>query len=388
MQFGIDRLAQDNFAILKGKRVGIFTNLSAVDHNLTPTYELFNRLDGIQLAALFTPEHGLGGAIHDGVAISSTVDSKTGIPIHSLYGDTLAPTAEMLTGLDVMVCDIQDIGVRYYTFLWTLSYILEACGEHHVPVMILDRPNPIGDQIDGGTLAPHLASLVGRFPIPIQHGMTIGELAKMINANWNLYPAELEVIACIGLHRGMQWPKTGRPFVPPSPNMPHFTTALHYPGACLIEGTNLSEGRGTALPFEIVGAPFIDSISLADKLNMTGLPGAVPRPHQFIPGTSKFTGKTCGGVQIHITEPSQYRPLETWLTVLQTIREMYPGEFNWLPPSGDLQHFDRLIGDEKVRATIDSGDSLDRFMAEWSSFQEQFRQQRARYLIYGEVDGF
>lgn len=379
MQFGIDRLEADNFAPLSGKRVGLFTNLSAVNHALIPTYELFHRAQNVQLVALFSPEHGLAGAVADGVAVGSAVDGRTGLPIHSLYGDTLAPTETMLAGIDVLVCDIQDIGVRYYTFLWTLSYILEACGEHHVPVMILDRPNPLGDTIDGGSWNPRLASLVGRFPIPIQHGMTSGELARMVNGIWNPHPAELQVFPCDGWQREQQWPATRRPFVPPSPNMPHFITALHYPGACLVEGTNLSEGRGTALPFEVVGAPFIDSISLANSLNEIGLPGAAARPHQFTPTASKFAGETCGGVQIHITDMAQYRPLEVWLTVIKTIHDLHAAEFDWLAP-----HFDRLIGDEIMRRMIDDSLSIDSITSEWSAFHEQFRQQRGPFLIYGE----
>ncbi len=379
MQFGIDRLEADNFAPLSGKRVGLFTNLSAVNHALLPTYELFHRAENVQLVALFSPEHGLAGAVADGVAVGSTIDSRTRVPVHSLYGDTLAPTETMLADIDMFLCDIQDIGVRYYTFLWTLSYILEACGEQHVPVMILDRPNPLGDKIDGGRLEAHLASLVGRFPIPIQHGMTIGEMARMVNATWNPHPAELEVIPCTGLDRHQQWPATCRPFVPPSPNMPHFITAIHYPGACLIEGTNLSEGRGTALPFEVVGAPFIDSMLLADTLNGISLPGTVARPHQFTPSASKFAGQTCGGVQVHVIGMAQYRPLETWLVVLKTIHDIYPADFNWLAP-----HFDRLIGDDSVRQKIDDGASIDSIMSEWLSFHEQSKNQRAPFLLYGE----
>ena len=379
MHFGIDRLEGDKFTLLSGKRVGLFTNISAVNRDLIPTYELFHRAENIQLVSLLSPEHGLAGAVADGVAVGSTTDTRTGVPVHSLYGDTLAPTEAMLAEIDVLVCDIQDIGVRYYTFLWTLTHILEACGEHHVPVIILDRPNPLGDKIDGGSLAPHLASLVGRFPIPIQHGMTIGEMARMVNAIWNPHPAELDVIPCDGWKRDYQWSATDRPFVPPSPNMPHFITTVHYPGACLVEGTNLSEGRGTALPFEIAGAPFIDSVSLADTLHRVGLSGAAARPHQFTPTASKFTGETCGGVQIHVTDIAQYRPLEVWLIVLKTIHDTYPAEFSWLAP-----HFDRLIGDDKVRQIIDDGTSIDIVTSEWSSFHQQFRQQRAPFLIYSE----
>jgi uncharacterized protein YbbC (DUF1343 family) len=275
----------------------------------------------------------------------------------------------MLADINLMVCDIQDIGVRYYTFLWTLTHILEACGEQGVPVLILDRPNPLGDYIDGGGLEPELASLVGRFPIPIQHGMTIGELALMVNDLWNPTPAEVEIMRCDGWNReGCRWP-----FVPPSPNMPHLSTALHYPGACLVEGTQLSEGRGTALPFEIVGAPFIDGFTLAEALN--SLPRAVARPHAFQPTASKFAGEICSGVQIHMLEG--FRPLEVWLRVLHTIRHLYPDQFEWIP-----YHFDRLIGDTTTRQQIEDGVSVEDIVAGWQDFHQAFREQRAPYLLY------
>lgn len=382
MKFGIDRLVDEEFALLQDQRVGLFTNLSAVDGELRSSYLVF--ADHVQLTALFGPEHGLAGVAADGVTVPSSVDTRTDVPVHSLYGDSFAPTADMLADIDIMVCDIQDIGVRYYTFLWTVTYILEACGAHHVPVMILDRPNPLGDRIDGGTLAPHLASLVGRFPIPIQHGMTLGELALMFNDLWNPTPAALSVVRCEDWLRDQRWPEIKRPFVPPSPNMPHFTTALHYPGACLVEGTTLSEGRGTALPFEVVGAPYIDGLALATSLDKQ-LSGASARPVQFQPAASKYAGEVCGGIQVHITDLAQYRPLEAWLTILKTIHDMYPAAFQWLPRHGNLQHFDRLIGDETTRQQIESGQSIEDVIADWPAFHEAFRRQREPFLLYEDV---
>src|SRR5664279_4071464 len=256
---GLDILAADEFKRLAGKRIGLFTNPSAVDASLNSALSLFKAAAAngqIRLEALFAPEHGIDAAAADGVEIASS--SERNLPIYSLYGETQRPTVEMLDRIDLIVCDIQDIGVRYYTFLWTLTHILEAAGERGVEVLILDRPNPLGGVVvEGSPLDPALSSLVGRCSLPIRHGMTLGELAQWFNARWNPTPAVLDVIPCEGWTRSMLWEATGLTFVPPSPNMPHPATIWQYPGACLIEGTNLSEGRGTALPFEIVGAPFI-----------------------------------------------------------------------------------------------------------------------------------
>jgi len=365
VKLGIDQLVANDFAPLKGLRVGLFTNLSAVDSRLIPTYDLFRLSDAVQLVALFSPEHGLAGAAADGVQVASGIDIKSGVPIYSLYGESYRPTPAMLADVDIIVCDIQDIGVRYYTFLWTITHILEACGEYGVRVMLLDRPNPLGNHMDGSGLEPEQASLVGRYPIPIQHGMTLGELVSMINALWNPTPAELTIIPYEG-------EPTWKLFVPPSPNMPHLVTAQHYPGACLIEGTTLSEGRGTALPFEIVGAPGLDSWELATQLNALDLPGVRFRPHQFQPTASKHTGQLCGGVQVHILDAQVYRPLLVWLHV---IRQMRP-YFEWLP------HFDRLIGDTSTRQKLDAGISVDEITSEWVIFLDKFDAKRQPYLLY------
>ncbi len=384
MRFGIDRLIDDHFAPLRGKRVGLFTNLSAVNRDLITTYDIFRSTQEINLVALFGPEHGFAATAADGVSVNTVTDPRTGIPVYSLYGETIRPTAEMLEGIDVIVCDIQDIGVRYYTYLWTLTYILEACGAQDVAVLILDRPNPLGSTVDGSPLDAALSSMVGRYSIPIQHGMTIGELALMINAHWNSTPADVTVIPCDGWQRSQTWDQLHRPFIPPSPNMPHFVTALHYPGACLIEGTILSEGRGTPLPFEVVGAPFIDSWTLTTDLNDLNMAGIRFRPHQFQPNASKYKGENCNGVQAHITDVVAYRPLFVWLNVIQTIMKLYSEEFAWLPTHQEngIQHLDRLIGDAKVRALLNSGHSIDTLTAKWTAFQQQFSRDAAEYLLY------
>lgn len=385
---GIENLIMQQFEPLQGKRIGLMSNPGAVDNKLRTTYDILRNAPQVQLTALFAPEHGFLGATPDGEKIASQTDPLTGLPIFSLYGDSLRPTPEMLSHIDLMLCDIQDIGVRYYTFLWTISHIIEACGENNVAVIILDRPNPLGDTISGSLLEAEFSSLVGRYNIPIQHGITLGEMLNMLNQTVNPTQAELTVIPCENYHPGMSWQDTGRHFIPPSPNMPHLVTVNHYPGACLIEGTNLSEGRGTALPFEIIGAPFINAVSLADDLNALNLSGIFFRAHHFKPTSSKFTGKDCHGVQAHILDVQTYEPISTWLNVIHMIRHRYPQEFQWLEPytENGLYHFDRLIGNADVRQQIDAGTNIETIMASWSDYADEFRRTRQPYLLYDIVD--
>ncbi len=373
---GIEVLRANHFAQLQGKRVGLFTNLNAVDSNLVSTYDILRHAPEVNLTAIFSPEHGLTAALADGQNISSSVDARTGLSIYSLYGATEHPTAEMLANVDVIVCDSQDIGVRYYTFTWTMSHILEAAGEHGVEVIILDRPNPLGGYPFGAPLDTRFASLVGRFPVPTQPGMTMGEMAQLFNTQWNPTPAKLSVIACEGYTRGMAWEETGLTFVPPSPNMPRLLTAQHYPGACLVEGTSLSEGRGTALPFEIVGAPGLDGYDLAKTLNAQGWAGVRFRPHVFQPNASKYAGELCSGMQVHITDARAYQPLPVWLGVLAAIYQQQP--FTW------NDHFERLIGTDKVRHLIETNAPQDNLFAEWQASCADFDTLRQPYLIYEE----
>lgn len=383
-KLGIENLVQQDFAPLQGKRVGLMSNPSAVNQKLSLTYNILRNTPQVKLTALFSPEHGFLGAIPDGEKIGTQTDTYTGLPVFSLYGDSLRPSKEMLNLIDVMLCDIQDIGVRYYTFLWTITYIIEACGENGIPVIILDRPNPLGDRIDGSSLEPEFASLVGRYNVPVQYGMTMGEMLNMLNQTVNPTPTELHVIPCEGYQRNTSWEDLNLAFVPPSPNMPHLVTAKHYPGSCLIEGTNLSEGRGTALPFEILGAPFIDAIQLADELNDLHLSGIRFRPHYFKPTTSKYAGIECHGVQAHIVDMQSYEPFQTWLQVIYVLCHRYPEQFRWREPyiPNGVYPFDRLIGNAHVRRQIDDGVKVETIVAEWADYLLRFNQERHAYLLY------
>lgn len=393
---GLDVLQANDFAQLAGQRVGLMTNPSAIDRQIRSAYRVLTDAPEVTMTALFAPEHGFAGAAPDAEIITTTLDPRTGLPVHSLYGDIYRPSADMLAELDLLVCDIQDIGVRYYTYTWTVSHILEAAGEHGVRVMILDRPNPLGGMIvDGPLLEMSQSSFVGRFPVPVRHGLTLGELAAMINVTWNPTPADLSVIHCEGWRRDMTWDTTGLPWVPPSPNMAHYDTLQQYPGACLIEGTQLSEGRGTTLPFQIAGAPWIDAEALADQLNSEAWAasmGARFRPHTFLPFHSKWTGQTCRGIHVHITDPTRWRSIDIWLGLIITIRAMYPDQFAWLPrhPDSGTQHFDRLIGTAWVRREIEAsveagtttGATLARFAAEWAEDCRAFELTRRPFLYY------
>ncbi|MBI5931089.1 MAG: DUF1343 domain-containing protein [Chloroflexi bacterium] len=382
---GLEVLCADHYHPLHGQRVGLMTNPGATDAQFNTTYQIFTHAPEIQLVALFGPEHGFVGAAADGAEVNSSVDPHTGIPVYSLYGATFRPTADMLKNVDVLVCDIQDIGVRYYTYLWTVSYILEAAGEYGVEVMLLDRPNPLGGSVIAGPpLDPSVASFVGRHPIPVQHGMTLGEMAQLLNTIYNPSPARLTVIPCKGWQRVMTWQDTGRAWVPTSPAIGHLSAVQHYPGACFLEGTTLSEGRGTTLPFEIVGAPYMDGITLAESLNAQNWVGVRFRPHTFQPTASKWVGQECQGVQAHITDLNQWRPIETWLKVICHIRALYPDKFEWLPINSKTGHchFDLLAGSSILRDQIEAGATVAKLTAGWAEFCAEFEQLRQPFLLY------
>jgi uncharacterized protein YbbC (DUF1343 family) len=379
---GLEVLCSSSFAPLRGLRIGLLTNPSAVTQDLVSAYDIFCGATQVKLRALFSPEHGFAAAARDGEPVASSNDPRSGVPVHSLYGETLRPTPAMLSGLDALVCDIQDIGVRYYTYAWTIGYAMEAAGAAGIPVFILDRPNPLGDVVDGLLVEAGYESLVGAKPVPVQHGMTLGELMQLLNAAQPT-PTQLEIIACEGYQQSMTWEATRLPFVPPSPAMPHISTVRQYAGACLLEGTNISEGRGTSLPFEICGAPFIDGVMLAEQLNALGLAGVRFRPHVFTPTASKYAGELCSGVQAHIIGAG-FRPLLTWVAVLMVLRDTYPDHFQWLPPYhvGDNAHFERLAGGVALRAHIEARTPLIELAAAWDAAAGRWREQRAPYLLY------
>ncbi len=379
---GIDALQVDDFAVLRGLKVGLLTHPAAVDAQLRSPYHIFTSTKELTLTALLSPEHGLWGVALNGEYVQSTIDPRTGVPIHSLYGEQLRPTLEMMAGLDVLVVNMQDVGVRYYTYLWSLSHVLEAAGAHGLPVIILDRPNPLSGQVvHGPGVRKGFESLVGRASIPILHGLTIGEFAQWYNARHNPTPGDLSVVTCRGWNRSMTWQETRQPWISTSPAMPHFSTLMHYPGACLIEGTTLSEGRGTYLPFEVAGAPGLDPIDLAEALNRLDIPGTAYRAHVFKPTISKHAGEACFGVQVHAVG-RDFDPIRAWVAVIVMVKKLFPDLFGWAEPHNGRYHLDLLSGSSILRELIDVGAQLDEIMLAWDDTGRDFIAERRAYLLY------
>ncbi len=380
---GLDILLSERLDVLRNQRVGLVTNPTGVTRDLNSNIAAL-RAAGVNLVALFGPEHGFTASAADATPITSGRDARTGLPIHSLYGDTRQPTDEMLAHLDVMLFDLQDVGVRFYTYTATLALTLKACAASGVRLVVLDRPNPInGITVEGPLLEPALQSFIGQGPLPIRYGMTIGELAQFYNRELNI-GAELTVIALRGWTRAMWFDETGLTWVPPSPGMPHESTTIVYPGMCFIEGTNLSEGRGTALPFEIAGAPWLDGYALAEELNAQRLDGVRFRAITFSPEASKHAGRVCGGVQVHVTDRAAFRAVTTGLRVIAACRAQAPARFEFLSTSweGKPPHVDLLTGTPRVRAALVSNPSIDLLAKEWSPELARFNQTRRRHLAY------
>lgn len=372
IQTGLSVLLTDHLAQLRDRRVGLITHPPAVTANLISNVDAL-RAAGVKVTTLFGPEHGFGGAAPDGATVPDARDPRTGLPVYSLYGSTKEPTAEMLAQVDVLLFDMQDIGARFYTYLSTLWHVLRGAARHARSVIVLDRPNPIGGaRVDGPLVAPGYESFVGVAPMPIQHGLTMGELARYFNSEFNLN-ADLTVIALRGWQRSQWFDETGLPWVPTSPAMPHLSTATVYPGMCLIEGTNLSEGRGTALPFEICGAPWIDGYALAHALNALDLPGVRFRPITFEPWASKHAGQRCEGVQVHVLDRVRYEPIMTGLHVIAAARAQRLDRFAFRPES-----FDRLYGSAHGRALIEA----QRISREWAADLDQFKRLIQPYGLY------
>jgi uncharacterized protein YbbC (DUF1343 family) len=379
---GLDRIVNERRDLLQGRRVGLVTSASAATRDVTPAAEALR--SACTLAALFGPEHGVTAHAADGAGMPSQIDARTGLPIYSLYGETKKPTPNMLEGVDLLVFDIQDVGVRFYTYIWTMSYVLEAAAEHGIPLIVLDRPNPIGGQIlEGPVLEPGYASFVGRYLLPVRHAMTVGELAQLFNAKRKL-DADLTVVRVEGWQRSMWFDETRLPWIPPSPAMPKLEAATVYPGTCLLEGTNVSCGRGTATPFESIGAPWIDGYRLASALNELSLPGVRFRPTFFTPSVGQYAGQTCQGVYLHVLDRETFRPLRAGLHIVSAIRALWPDAFSWRETSweGHPPHFDLLIGNDWVRKWVDKGQPVDEIAARWQPALDQFKTLRKRYLLY------
>ncbi len=376
---GIEVLLSDSLSLVRGRRVGLITNHTGRDRAGTPSIDLLADHPEVELVALFSPEHGIRGSAEAGVRVESGVDGRTGLPVHSLYGETRAPTPGMLDGIDVLLFDIQDIGTRYYTYLSTMALSMEAAGEHGIPFVVLDRPNPIGgDPVQGNILDPAFSSFVGLYPIPMRHGLTAGEFARMAAGEFGV-EVELSVAVVDGWERTMLFGETGIPWIAPSPNMPSVESALHYPGTCLFEGTPISVGRGTDRAFQLVGAPWLDGDALAARLNVLGVPDARFVAVRFTPanpGDGKFGGTEIGGVRLEADGP-EYDPTLAALALLAEIKTVSGDEWSWR-----TGHFDRLAGTDGLRVALDAGATYAELADGWGEGLEDYLARRAAYLLY------
>jgi uncharacterized protein YbbC (DUF1343 family) len=385
---GLARLAREGNESLVDKRVGLICNPTSVDAELNHAIDIL-RGKGVNLTALFGPEHGVRGDAQDMIGVGDDKDPVTGLPVFSLYGHTeasLSPTAEMLDQVDIVIFDVQDVGSRYYTFVWTMVLAMRACAKAHKQFIVLDRPNPIGGvHVEGGAIQPGFESFVGLVSCPNRHGMTAGEIARWRHAAEGM-DLELAVIAMRGWERDLYFEHTGLPWVLPSPNMPTVDTALVYPGMCLVEGTELSEGRGTTRPFEWSGAPWIDGHRLARDMTAMDLPGCKLRPVVFTPTFHKHAMKANGGVQIHVTNADAFRPYRTGVAFLKACHDQAPDRFQWRAKAYEfvdkIPAIDLLAGTAAVREGIEAGASIDDLTARWPRDEGAFLDEREPYLLY------
>ena len=387
MKTGLEVLFASRLELLVGARVGLVVNPASINSRFEHAADLFYDHPQINLAALFGPQHGIRGETQDNmIEWQSYSDSRTGLVAYSLYGETRKPTNEMLADLDVIVFDVQDVGTRVYTFIYTLALVMEAARELGKRVVVLDRPNPVnGAQIEGNIHEREFRSFVGMFPIPMRHGMTVAELARMFNSEFGI-GCELEVVAMEGWHRPMWFEDTRLPWVMPSPNIPTVETAAVYPGSVIFEGTNVSEGRGTTRPFELIGAPHIVPYDLIESLKEDRLPGVVFRPAHFQPTFHKFAGKMCGGLQLHVTDRDSFKPVITAVAIITRIRQLYANEFEWKQPPYEYVYdrlpFDVIAGSSRLREQIELGATAAEIEASWRDGIGEFTAMRAGYLLY------
>lgn len=386
VRLGVDVIQDALPAALAGRRVGLITNHTGRDSRGRSTIDVLAEEPGMQLVALFAPEHGIRGTAAEGERIASGRDAATGLPIHSLYGATRKPTVEMLRGVEALVFDIQDVGARTYTYPYTMALAMQAARERGIPFVVLDRPDPIGGVVvEGARLDTAFASFVGMYPIALRHGMTVGELAGMFNDAFGI-GADLTVVRMEGWRRGMWFDQTGLPWVPPSPNLPRLESAVSYPGTVFFEGINLSEGRGSDHPFEQTGAPWLRADSVVAAMQSMRLPGVRFEAVEFTPAATaaKFPGQRLRGVRLVVTDRDAYRPVESVARLIDTIRRLHPAEFRFTGNSEaapGIFWLDRLAGTDRLRRAMESG-TLDAFLAEWRRGAAEFQVARGRYLLY------
>ena len=383
---GLDVLVSRVPSLLRGRTVGLLSHQASVTRDLTHARCAIGAMRGVRLARLFAPEHGLTGAAQDHARIPRERDALTRLPVVSLYGKRLAPEPCALEGLGALVVDLQDVGARYYTFVWTMALAMRAAARVGLSVVVLDRPNPLGgERLEGNMPDPRFASFVGLYPLPTRHGMTIGELAGYLNDTHGL-GCDLTVVPMLGWKREMLWEETGLPWVAPSPNMPTPDTARVYPGGCLVEGTNLSEGRGTTRPFEWIGAPYLDGARLERALARRRLPGARFRAIGFEPAFHKWKGERCLGVQVHVTDPHRFRPVATYLAAIAEARRQAPRRFRWRKPPYEFERrrlpIDLLGGGPSLRRAIERGAAQAGLEASWRRDLARFARSRRPFLLY------
>ena len=384
---GLEKLLQAKMDVLRGARVGLVCNQASVDHNYHHAADLLHEHPDVNLRALFGPQHGIRGDVQDNmVETEHGIDRKTGVPVYSLYSETREPTEAMLKDIDVIVFDMQDVGCRIYTFIYTLANCMRAARKWGKKVVVCDRPNPIsGRGIAGNVLEPEYASFVGQFSIPTRHGMTVAEFARMFNDHFNL-DAEIEVVPMDGWQRKFWHDETNAPWVLPSPNIPTLDSATVFPGTVHFEGTQISEGRGTTRPFELIGAPYIDPDDYARRLNSLGLAGVYFRSCAFQPTFQKHGGVTCGGVQIHVTDRQSFEPVIAGVAMVKLAYDMYTDDFLWKNTPYeyvyDKNPFDVISGTNKIREAIEQGSGLNEIQDSWKRPLAEFRAVREKYLLY------
>jgi len=400
---GITVLFEKHMDLVRGKRIGLIANPTSLDSQFDSDIELFRAHPEVKLVALYGPEHGVRGNAQAGQFVPFYFDEDYQLPVFSLYGQSEKPPPDMLTNIDeymrsfdtrhtgktpqtgmlqsvdVMVFDMQDVGTRVYTYIATMAYAMQACADAGIPFIVLDRPNPInGVAMEGPILEyPKYSSFIGLYPIPLRHGMTVGELAQLFNAEFLQKKAKLTVVPVENWTRNEWFDETSLPWVMPSPNLPTLDSATVYPGQVLLEGTDLSEGRGTTRPFEIFGAPWIDGFVLAKKLNELNLPGVKFRETWFTPTFSKFQGKLCGGCQLHVTDRNKYQPIATTLAELQMVKQLYGDKLEF-----HASYFDKVMGTASVREALERGEPAKKIVAGFQSGLDEFAKMRAPFLLY------
>jgi len=388
ISLGIEQIISSPPSWLAEQKLGLLCNQASTDSRLLHSRDLLTRCFPGQLTCLFTPQHGFFSEKQDNMIESDhTLDSSSGLPVYSLYSRDRRPSKEMFDLFDVLVIDLFDVGTRVYTFLYTMAYCLEAAARFKKKVLLLDRPNPVGGKlVEGNLICEDCYSFVGLYPIPMRHGLTFGELALLLNNHFNI-GADLEIIPMQGWQRHMLYRDTELPWVFPSPNMPSPTTALVYPGQVIWEGTNISEGRGTCLPFEMFGAPFFEPDEILHKIEKSAdIPGCFLRPLIFEPTSNKWAGEACKGFQIHITDPAAFRPYRTSLALLQAVILLYPEAFEYKKPPYEYEYerlpMDLILGDRQVRQTLEQDGSVVDMEKSWQNDLDTFEKLRQEVLLY------